>query len=728
MQGKKSKSSKTIKKIASIALVSAMLVGNFSFLNSLADTDTNVSVEASESMAEPKSLPVTINFDKSNGYQGVSAVTFDNMNAPLGMQGAPPDTGVWVFKRYFIGWSDNKKYATEKTGKFFFSDAKVSDVYPEGSDTSTPITLYAVYVGLDVMSSGIKASKIFLNKDVAADKTLLNTEIKESKGFDNNEGDKEVIGYYNPSKEKYDLDLSTNFQMEKITAMFTYFNPGGIITNSGTWSDGNKQGASYTHVDLHIKIDDRVDVADVLKDITFKSYNFKPQSLLDKDYNLLQGGLGDLTVQGDPTTPLTLDVKGKKEFILRTTIRRDGNPTKVLKGTPEEVMADMVLASGDKSNFTISKAVAKQLADSGDKLIMSGFIDGVSKASTVVYPIPKIDSKEIRVGFAIKPTPPTPPTPPGGGSGGSGGSTVRATAVLANGSKYTDVLTATVLANERHCPILLTETDNITKETLDELKRRGIGDVVISGGTDSVSQKVVDQLKDFKVVRYSGPDRYATAREIGKEVRRLAGKLDGAVLVDGTNFPDVITISALATQRRVPILITQPGKLNGTTENTIKDWSLKNVTIGGQKDSVSLNVESSVKSLVKDVDRIGGADRYITASLIGKEVRKLTGNLKDMILVDGTNFPDGITVNSLAAKFKCPIHLTKPNSLTAITADDIAGWKIESILVAGGDESVSKNVYDGLKVANKERISGSNRYSTAVKISQRLDNVKLIGR
>ncbi|WP_101773400.1 cell wall-binding repeat-containing protein [Peptostreptococcus faecalis] len=316
-------------------------------------------------------------------------------------------------------------------------------------------------------------------------------------------------------------------------------------------------------------------------------------------------------------------------------------------------------------------------------------------------------------------------TPGGGGGGGTTPPTKRATAVLANGKKYTDVLTATVLANERDCPILLTDKNDITTETFNELKRRGIGDVIISGGPDSVSQKVVDQLKDFNVIRYAGSDRYGTAREIGKEVRALTGKTDGAMLVDGTNFPDVITISALATQKRVPILITNPNKLNSTTENVIKDWKLNNIVIGGSTNSVAKTIQDRLNTDLKisSVSRIGGVDRYETASLIGKEVRALTGKKTDMILVDGTDFPDGITINSLAAKFKCPIHLTKPNYLTDITAKDIADWNIDSILVGGGENSVSKSIYDGLKVTNKERISGEDRYSTAVKISQRLDKI-----
>ncbi|WP_101773398.1 cell wall-binding repeat-containing protein [Peptostreptococcus faecalis] len=319
-------------------------------------------------------------------------------------------------------------------------------------------------------------------------------------------------------------------------------------------------------------------------------------------------------------------------------------------------------------------------------------------------------------------------TPGGGGGVGTVNPPAKkATAVLANGSKYTDVLTATVLANERNCPILLTGTDSISTETLNELKRRGTGDIIISGGVDSVSKKVEEQLKDFNIIRYAGNDRYETAKEIGKAIRSLTGKTEGAFLVDGTNFPDVITISSLAANKRLPILLTNPEKLTATTEKTIKDWNIKNITIGGQDNSVGNNIETKLKNEIKiSTSRIGGSDRYETASLIGKEVRKSTGNTKDMILVDGTNFPDGITINSLAAKFKAPIHLTRPASLTDITANDISDWKIENIIVGGGENSVSKSIYDGLKVANKERISGADRYSTAVKISQKLDSVNFI--
>ncbi len=308
----------------------------------------------------------------------------------------------------------------------------------------------------------------------------------------------------------------------------------------------------------------------------------------------------------------------------------------------------------------------------------------------------------------------------GGGSVDQGPGTTpepSKTVILASGEKYTDVLTATVLGNEKDAPILLSQKDRLDDKTLAEIKRLNAEDIIISGGTDSVSNKVEEQLKDYNVIRIAGQDRFETAKKIGNEVRKTGNKY-GAVLVDGTNFPDVITMSSLASHKRVPILLTEPQTFTNTTKDTIKSWVLNDVTIGGGYNSVSKDIEGNIG--VSKVNRFGGEDRYKTAELIGNEVRKVSGSLDDMILVDGTNFPDGITINSLAAHFKAPILLTESNELNSITGDKIKEWSIKNILIGGGYNSVSKEVEDSLEVSNKERVAGQDRYETAVKISERL--------
>ena len=319
------------------------------------------------------------------------------------------------------------------------------------------------------------------------------------------------------------------------------------------------------------------------------------------------------------------------------------------------------------------------------------------------------------------------------GSGGSGGNpdpgdpqppapSDTKTVILASGEKYTDVLTATVLGNEKDAPILLATKDNIDEKTLAEIKRLSPDEIIISGGEASVSQKVVDKLSDYKVTRISGSDRYETAIKIGAEVRALTGNKTDAMLVDGTNFPDVITLSTLASQKSAPILLTDSKSFTKTTQDTIKAWKVDDITIGGSYNSVSKEIENALG--VSKVSRFGGSDRYQTAKLIADEVRSLSGSSKtDLVLVDGTNFPDGLTINSIASNIKAPIMLTAPKSLPQVTADSINAWSIKNLVIGGGYNSVSKEVEDSINANSKERLAGSDRYETAVKISQKLSTL-----
>ena len=303
---------------------------------------------------------------------------------------------------------------------------------------------------------------------------------------------------------------------------------------------------------------------------------------------------------------------------------------------------------------------------------------------------------------------PNPPSP------------LASTVILASGEKYTDVLTSTVLASEKDAPILLSSKESVGDNTLTEINRLNPDEIIISGGKNSVSDKVIDQLKGYDIKRIAGSDRYETAKLIGNEIRKTAGEKTEAILVDGTNFPDAITASALASQKRVPILLTETNNLSEQTKEALKVWNISDLTIGGGYNSVSKYVESNLG--VNKIIRLAGADRYETAEIIGDEVRKLTGNTDNMTLVNGTDFPDAITISSLSTKFKAPIMLTESSTLNSITSNKIDEWSIKNILIAGGYNSVSKSIEDKLEVSKKERVAGSDRYETAVKISQRLSN------
>ncbi|MDR1774695.1 MAG: cell wall-binding repeat-containing protein, partial [Clostridioides sp.] len=300
------------------------------------------------------------------------------------------------------------------------------------------------------------------------------------------------------------------------------------------------------------------------------------------------------------------------------------------------------------------------------------------------------------------------------------------TVIMANGERYTDVLTASVLANEKLAPVLLTNLDSVDDTTMNELRKIMPDEIIISGGPEAVSEKVKVQLeKEFKVRRIWGKDRYGTAVEIGKEVRAITNNTDSAMLVVGTNFPDAMSISSLASYKRTPILLTQTDNLNTDTEKVIKDWKIQNMTIGGKEQAVSQNVENDIKNKSKEIniERIGGIDRYETARLIGEKLRTLTENKTDAVLVDGTKFPDALTVNSLAGYYKKPILLTEEDKLNEITSKAFKDWSIKNVLIAGGYQAVAKEIENEIKSLSNEveleRLAGKDRYETAVKICEK---------
>ncbi|QQK08260.1 cell wall-binding repeat-containing protein [Miniphocaeibacter halophilus] len=243
--------------------------------------------------------------------------------------------------------------------------------------------------------------------------------------------------------------------------------------------------------------------------------------------------------------------------------------------------------------------------------------------------------------------------------------------LLASGEKYTDELTATVLANKLDAPIMLTRKDAIPAEVKAEINRLGASKVILVGGRDSISEKVEKELSSYTIERIGGPDRYDTAILVGKQVRGLTGKKSEAILVDGSNFPDAIAMTSMAVEENMPILLTKPTELPASTAKTIKDWKLSKVTIGGGVNSVSDMVANEVKKFAA-VDRIAGADRYETSVLVAEQVYVKP---KHTVIASGEVFPDAIVGAPYAAKNGYPIVLSRGNNVPEVVVDYLLGNK-----------------------------------------------------
>ncbi|MGM0843642.1 MAG: cell wall-binding repeat-containing protein [Bacillota bacterium] len=119
------------------------------------------------------------------------------------------------------------------------------------------------------------------------------------------------------------------------------------------------------------------------------------------------------------------------------------------------------------------------------------------------------------------------------------------------------------------------------------------------------------------------------------------------------------------------------------------------------------------------LERTSGKDRYETAV----EISQLGwDNAETVVLATGKDFPDSLAGGPLAYKYDAPILLTAPGVLTQVTKDEISRLKTKEVIILGGKSAVSLGIEKELKTlgVSFRRISGSDRFATAARISDEL--------
>lgn len=258
--------------------------------------------------------------------------------------------------------------------------------------------------------------------------------------------------------------------------------------------------------------------------------------------------------------------------------------------------------------------------------------------------------------------------------------------VLARGDHYADALAGVPLAKKYDAPLLLSRTKALPGTTYDEIKRLGAEKVYILGGTGAISDAVVKELRadGIDVERLSGADRYETAAKI-------AGKFDtakSAVVVNGQNFPDALSVASYAGSEGMPILLSREDAVPFATKAALTKLGTENTLVIGGTGAISKKAFNQLPTPL----RIKGADRYETSL----EVAKYFGSTSDTIYVaTGTGFADAMSGGALAAKQNTGVYLVGKS-----VSDDLASYLEESGVefakVIGGSYAVSDKVVEEL--------------------------------
>lgn len=117
-------------------------------------------------------------------------------------------------------------------------------------------------------------------------------------------------------------------------------------------------------------------------------------------------------------------------------------------------------------------------------------------------------------------------------------------------------------------------------------------------------------------------------------------------------------------------------------------------------------------------NRVRGANRYATSVEVAK--KSFTGDQDEVILASGDIYADALVANGLVGLKNRPLVLNGVNKLDATVAQYLKDVKASKVTIVGGNSAISASVQNELEKMGltTERISGTNRYETSVKVLQ----------
>jgi len=280
--------------------------------------------------------------------------------------------------------------------------------------------------------------------------------------------------------------------------------------------------------------------------------------------------------------------------------------------------------------------------------------------------------------------------------------------ILARGDDFADALCAAPLAKKHGAPILLTEPGKLNEDTLKELKRLGVKHIIIVGGTGAVTLDIESSLRSNgieDVQRVAGEDRYETSVLIAERL----GASSRIVLASGSSFADALSISSIAANLGMPILLTTDSSIPQKILEYIQKSQITRTYIIGGLGVIGSSVEGSIQST--HPLRLGGADRFETNVFVMKEFEKELDFANVFLAVgDGSNgdeFADALAGSVLAAMTSSPVVLVY-RTIPQGTGDYLKTVAPEtSIIIAlGGEGAVPTTAADRLMSIISEATAG----------------------
>ena len=127
-----------------------------------------------------------------------------------------------------------------------------------------------------------------------------------------------------------------------------------------------------------------------------------------------------------------------------------------------------------------------------------------------------------------------------------------------------------------------------------------------------------------------------------------------------------------------------------------------------------------------DVERIAGRHRYATSIAVARQVTPgvMPWLGRTAVVASGEVFADALVAGPFAVRGTHPVLLNPRSKLRSDVAGYLVEAEIEHVVLMGGTAALSQAVEDSIRELeiNVTRLDGADRYETAVKAAELVDN------
>jgi glucose/arabinose dehydrogenase len=263
----------------------------------------------------------------------------------------------------------------------------------------------------------------------------------------------------------------------------------------------------------------------------------------------------------------------------------------------------------------------------------------------------------------------------------------RSVVYVASGTDFPDALATAPVAGARDTSVLLVQRDSVPPSIKTELTRIKPPTIHVVGGTSSVSDGVLTELKKYatNVDRISGATRYDTAATVSRSF--FSPAVAYVYIVTGESFPDALAAGAAAVDRGAVLLVKHDAIPDATAKELQRLTPQEIIVVGGTT-AISSSVETALKQYTTGpVSRQAGKDRYATSAVVSSKAFQAPTD--GAYLASGASFADALSGGPIAGADDGPVLLVPRTCTTDEVSAELSRLENERTVLLGGTGAIA---------------------------------------